>query len=640
MKHTERNYWPAVAAAAALLLLVAPLAFAYVNPNFTPKHVENQSKLICTLRVASIAADGRSAKLDVAAVIKGKAGVKKLKLSFAQALGARDGKKNVKDVIDLLKAAGKRPALLAAGEFQGREGGLLHVEATWVRLAKDKAGNWQVEKIDSDLAGTFNGGTDMLIETMRFIRKFPDAPIMPVAGGVKWSEHSELGKLPGKASALMAVDVNGDDKPDVFACCAAGDRLFLNKGEARFEAGKETGSASLAAAWADFDGDGRVDLASLGKKGLTLYLQREAGKFTGRGVKPAGKFGTDSPTVYAVDLGGDGRADLVAGIGYRPVVLRNKDGKGTFEAVKLRDPWNVKDMIVPPGKAGPCVAADFDGDGLVDLLQLHQKRALFWRGKADGSFEDVDCPSASMGEAKWRRPYVADLDGDGRLDVWLIGGGKGPGLLQNRGGGKFEEVMRMTGEPHYNIQAGATCGALGDYNNDTFVDMLAGYAEGKTQTFFNRGFRSFAIDEAVGLKKDDVAGAEKGQAAALWADLDNTGSLELVSALAGGKVYMSMTDVGEMDDPRCVMVKVSPKAKLAGPVVARFYLEGRCLGARTAGRWTGPALLGAPEPGDYQVRYRLPDGREYARTLELEEGAASFSVGEKDREYRPGKGAK
>ena len=48
------------------------LAWAYVNPNFTPKHIEKQASLLCTCRVTSLAADGKSAEFTVLEGIKGR----------------------------------------------------------------------------------------------------------------------------------------------------------------------------------------------------------------------------------------------------------------------------------------------------------------------------------------------------------------------------------------------------------------------------------------------------------------------------------------------------------------------------------------------------------------------------------------
>ncbi len=620
----------APAAALCLALLWTALGRAYVNPNFTPLHLEEQSKLICTVKVEEIAKDGKSATLTVLDVIKGASPAKKLTLEFTAVLAKEGGKEDVKEIIELLKAAGAKPALLTSGELDGQRCGLLHMEAVWVRLVMGKdATRWQFEKADTTLNGTFNGGTDMFIEAMRFIRKFPSAPIMPVAGGVAWSEHTELGKLAGDAAELQAVDVDGDGKLDLFASCPQGDKVFINKGTG-FEELAGLASASRAAAWADFDGDGRVDLASLSDKGLKLYFQKEAGKFTAEEVKLVGKIETGSPTLTVIDIGGDGNADMVVGARTFPVVLRNKDGKGNFETVKLRNPWLEKDMQ-PPGKAGPCVAADFDGDGLADVVQFYQQRGLFWRGKADGNFEVKDCPGAFMGNVKRRNACMADLDGDGLLDIFLIGGGRKPFLLQNRGGGKFEEVMRLTGEPGYIIQAGAVCAALGDFNNDTFVDVFAGYdGDPFCQFFFNRGFRSLAICGKLKLKEDDVPGAEEeGQAAALWADLNGDGALELVTAMRGGALYLSQSDLADMASPPCLRVKVAREAELAGPVTVRFYLEGRCLGARTAHKWGPPALLGTGEVGEYLVKWRTPDGKEFSRKVELEDNAVEIAIGGK-----------
>ncbi|HOX05345.1 MAG TPA: VCBS repeat-containing protein [Planctomycetota bacterium] len=608
-----RHVLPLVLALAAALGALQALGF--VNPNFTPKNVEAASKLIFTVRVEALDADGKGATLTVVEAVKGQLAAKKLRLDFKSA--AADGK--LEDFIDLLKAAGTRPALIAAGEFEGKACALMHVEACWARLAKgaDDA-TWSFDRMDASLNGTFNGGTDMLIETMKFIRKFPSAPIMPVAGGVRWSEHTKLGTLPGKAASLQAADVDADGKLDLFAACPEGDRIHLQKAGGKFdEKALEPGSKSLAAAWADFDGDGRPDLASLGKDGPGLWLQKEPGKFSATNLLQVGAkrapVAAENASIGIVDLEPDGKPELVVCAGGTPVIFKN-DGKGGFSDALL--PAEAKP--VDRGLAGPCVVADFDADGFADIVQVFQKGGLLWKGQAGGFAEPADC-NALMGKPKSRNAYVADMDGDGLLDIFLIGGGSTPYMLQNRGGAKFEETMRLTGEPGYIIQPGASCAAPGDYNNDTFADVYVGYEEEPSQSFFNRGFRSFAIDETLKFKNDDLADSEKGQAAMAWADFDASGSLELVTALANGDLYLSRTDLGQMDKPLFLPVPVRPDVKSAAPVVVRFYLEGRCLGARTASRFGPPALLGVPEPGVYIVKYRAEGGKEVS--FEMEPGA-------------------
>jgi hypothetical protein len=600
------NRWlPALAAVLGVAAaLTAVQALAFVNPNFTPKNVETASKVIFTVRVESLDTEGKLAQLAVVDVIKGELAAKKIRLDLKSA--TPDAKPE--DFLELLKAAEKRPALVAAGEFEGKPCALMHVEACWVRLAKgaDDA-SWTFDRIDTSLNGTFNGGTDMLIETMKFMRKFPSAPIMPVSGGVQWTEHTKLGTLPGKAAALLAVDVNADGKLDLFAACPEGDRIFLQKAGGAFEEkALEPGSKSLAAAWADFDGDGRPDLASLGKDGLKVWLQKEPGKFAATAVAEVGEVENASPTVAVIDLEPDGKPDLVVGAGSVPVVCKN-DGKGALRGEAL--PALILQEGKGRGAAGPCVVADFDADGFADIVEVFQSNGLIRRGKPGGFDPPAKC-GALMGKPKSRSACVADLDGDGLLDIFLIGGGSTPYMLQNRGGTKFEEVMRLTGESGYIIQPGASCAALGDYNNDTFVDIYAGYEEEPAQAFFNRGFRSFAINEQLKFKDDDLPGCEKGQAAMVWADFDGSGALKLATALANGDLYFSRTDLGQADRPLFLSVPVGKDVKSAAPLVVRFYLEGRCLGARVAERFGPSALLGVAEPGTYTIKYRAADGRE------------------------------
>jgi len=176
--------------------------------------------------------------------------------------------------------------------------------------------------------------------------------------------------------------------------------------------------------------------------------------------------------------------------------------------------------------------------------------------------------------------------------------------------------MRLTGESGYIIQPGASCAATGDYNNDTFVDLYVGYEEEPAQTFFNRGFRSFAINEPFKLKEDDLAGCDKGQAAMLLADFDASGSLELATALAGGDLYISRSDLGQMDKAQFLTVPVPADARSAAPLVVRFHLEGRCLGARVASRFGPPAMLGVSETGCYVVKYRPAGGSEVSFEME------------------------
>jgi hypothetical protein len=418
------------------------------------------------------------------------------------------------------------------------------------------------------------------------------------------------------------MDVNADERLDVFAACPQGDRIFLQLQGGKF-AGEalSPGSKSLAAAWADFDGDGRPDLASLSDSGLKLWLQTEPGKFTARDVALPAKVATACPTVAVLDLEPDGRPDLVVGVGAPvPVVLRN-DGKAGFTAVQL--PVGAAEKVKDLGPAGPCVVADFDADGMTDIVQTFQKGGLLWRGKPGGFHDPAEC-GALTGKAPWRRAGLADLDGDGLLDILLIGGGTTTHLLQNQGGRRFSDIFRFCGEPNYKIQTNATCAAFGDFNNDTFVDLFVGGEGEERLFFFNRGFRSLAVDERQALKIEDetMPGIEQGTVAAVWADFGATGALSLSLALPNGDVYLSRTDLAAQPRARALRVPFDKAARSAAPQLVRFYLEGRCLGARLADRWGGPAVLGVEAAATYTAVLKSPEGKELSREMEAGEDAS------------------
>jgi hypothetical protein len=307
-----------------------------------------------------------SAELEIAESIKGEAGSRKFSVDFAAATATPEEREKAADALAVFRKAGANPIFIALGGEAGEQDSvLLHVESLWMRLSARSTSMLAFQAFDSRMNGTFNGGTDMLLNTMRFLRDLPDLPVMPTGSGMTWTPHDRIAAADGKAMVIVAVDANADGRPDLLVASPRGDKLLLNEAPGK---------------WTECH-----------------------------------------------------------------------------------------------GLAGPCVAGDLDGDGLADVLQIGERNGTFWRGRPQGAFEIVPNCGALMGKVRERRAQAADLDGDGLTDVLLIGGGATPLLLHNRGGGHFEETMRLNGEPGYIVQAGAGCAALGDFNNDMFIDLFAGY---------------------------------------------------------------------------------------------------------------------------------------------------------------------
>ena len=127
---------------------------------------------------------------------------------------------------------------------------------------------------------------------------------------------------------------------------------------------------------------------------------------------------------------------------------------------------------------GGCAFGDYDGDGLPDLYvtnsipQLGQAQhetscGRLYRNLGGGRFEDVTAKSGIRACGLGMGAFWADLDGDGRLDLYLTNVGPNA-VWWNRGDGTFEEG-KDTGleDPLFSVGA-----AFLDYDGDGRLDVV------------------------------------------------------------------------------------------------------------------------------------------------------------------------
>ena len=286
----------------------------------------------------------------------------------------------------------------------------------------------------------------------------------------------------GRALAGPALgDVDGDGDLDLFVGAADGGAVHvlenrLHEADAGFVdvAAKAIGSLTApntpAATFYDYDRDGFLDLVlahwgaerTQGEDTETLWRNDGDGTFTSRSLAAgiAAQFapqGVDwSLTPSFADIDSDGDGDLLVAADFWESRVLSNDGDGTFTDVTGAA------IVDQQGRAS--ALGDYDNDGDVDWYIAADRGRLF---RNDGSGLLV-ATGTVIGSTPASAACAADFDGDGWLDVVQVGEA-GLGFLHNTGDGSgFRERTGATGRTSPG-RALACFDADGDFDVDLVV---------------------------------------------------------------------------------------------------------------------------------------------------------------------------
>jgi enediyne biosynthesis protein E4 len=115
--------------------------------------------------------------------------------------------------------------------------------------------------------------------------------------------------------------------------------------------------------------------------------------------------------------------------------------------------------------------ADVDGDGLYDIYFVTQMGCNeLWRNVGGGKFENITEKAGvgMCGQVSVTASF-ADVDNDGRPDLFVTTVRHGNHLFHNDGGGKFTDITEQSGLSYSGHSSGAT---FVDYNRDGLLDLL------------------------------------------------------------------------------------------------------------------------------------------------------------------------
>jgi hypothetical protein len=403
-------------------------------------------------------------------------------------------------------------------------------------------------------------------------------------------------------TGVAVGDFNGDGKPDlavadngVFTPQTASDTgggvsilLNLGNGTLGLAISYAAGINPVAIAVADFNGDGRPDLAvaNYGSNNLSILFGQGGGMFKA----PVNYATGTAPISVAVgDLNGDGRPDLeVADFGASDPqllvyptgtvsILINR-GHGAFNAA-------VNDTV---GASPAAVAVgDFNGDGNQDLAVANDFNGNLsvLLGRGDGTFQ-----AAVNYNVFGYLPVdivVGDFNRDGKVDLATANiEGFGPGSISvvlGNGDGTFRSAVE------YNTGIGAFSLVVGDFNGDGKADIVTG----------NEGNPALGAPGSISVLVGDGDGTFQPARTSYLsfsvksiraADLNGDGKLDLMMADFSDLVYVMLGN-GDGTFQAPVAYFVGPDTKMV--VAGDFNGDGKPdLAVAVAGKNSVAILLG------------------------------------------------
>lgn len=265
--------------------------------------------------------------------------------------------------------------------------------------------------------GDFNGDGYMDFVYPNGIIPSPNYPQKSVLGGpgAKYSKGSTYAVLSFTGPQFYVGDFNQDGVLDVLQNVGFppfGSEVFLGNGDGTF-AGSPRNSIGSEIVLGDFDNDGKLDVISFdtvgylgGSQDIRLHLGNGDGTFQQPRTVKQGPSLLGNDVFFASDFNGDGNLDFMYVDASSIVVLYLGNGDGTF-----RNPTQTPF----PTQAAPYVV-DLNADGKMDVVAVGVTTATPLLGNGDGTFTQGDTIKV---------PYLldsgpicfADFDGNGLVDM-------------------------------------------------------------------------------------------------------------------------------------------------------------------------------------------------------------------------------
>ncbi len=316
-----------------------------------------------------------------------------------------------------------------------------------------------------------------------------------------------------------------------------------------------TGMTGLghAVGWGDIDGDGDPDLGISNQEGDGFWFFRNDGDHFTNITASAGLSGLGANKIIIAEVTGDEYNDLILRTRSSTQYLFESNGDGTFN-----------DITGSSGIGGAAVynIADFDNDGLTDLLSVAGNNLSILYNNGDKTFSEAEIISPLpdfMGMA------VLDYDRDGNMDIYWTTYGDNPNtLLKNNGDGTFTDV---TDEVGVEFTQGAHALDVGDFNNDGYIDIYVGsYSDLNCKLFKNNGDGTF---EDIAASSGTTGHHDTRTTA--FTDYNNDGYLDIFSSHHDFYSYSNTMLKNNGDE---TFTEVAPSLGISGEWIGDYFGQG------------------------------------------------------------------
>ena len=305
-------------------------------------------------------------------------------------------------------------------------------------------------------------------------------------------------------------DTTGDGHPDLIGFKDDGVYVSRNKGDNTFDAPKLVHNGmGYNSNWrvdkdlrfaVDLRNNGYVDFVGFGDEGVYVTKNNGDGTYPAQTSCILHEFGgnqgwkLDSHIRLLVDLGNNNILDIV-GFGEDNVSVSLGNGDGTFGERKIvfnnlsvKDNWEVKKH--------PRLLGDVTGNGLPDIVGFGEEGVYVALNKGNGTFDSPKFVLKAFGYGPavgaWRIDrhyrYLADMNGDGRLDI--VGfGNEGVWVAFSNGDGTFLQPKLLIDTFGYDAgdwRVGKHPRFVVDLTGDGFADIVA-FGEQGVYVSFNDG---------------------------------------------------------------------------------------------------------------------------------------------------------